>query len=177
MNSVLLQCTRKRYQGSQPQRSQKPPFFDVSGTWDWFQSLLQALASNFPSKMPDLGAYVSSYVTFRRFCWVWKVANPFLMIWGSFSLLLSSGRGSLLALKGVLCLGFVICVIWIWIGKVSFVEKLDFQGVIKSAASAASPKTKIQESRGASGRRLGRRAKETARLPWIPGFWSSGSLR
>ena len=38
---------------------------------------------------------------------------------------------------------------WIWIGRVSFVEKLNFQAVIKSAASAASPKTKIQESRGA----------------------------
>ena len=53
-------------------------------------------------------------------------------------------------------------------------EKLDFQAVIKSAASAASPKTKIQESREASGRRLGMR---TARLPWTPGFWSSGRLR
>ena len=48
---------------------------------------------------------------------------------------------------------------------------------VKSAASAASPKTRIQESRGASGRRLGWGATETARLPWIPGFWSSGRLR
>ena len=83
----------------------------------------------------------------------------------------------MLALEGVLCLGFVKCVIWIWIGRVSFVEKLNFQGTIKLAASAASPKTKIQESRGASGRRLGWRATETARLPWIPGFLSSGRLR
>ena len=66
---------------------------------------------------------------------------------------------------------------WIWIGRVSFVKKLNFQAVIKSAASAASPKTKIQESRGASGRRLSWRATGTARLPWIPGFWSSGRLR
>ena len=56
-------------------------------------------------------------------------------------------------------------------------KKLNFQAVIKSAASAASPKTKIQESRGASGRRLGWRTTETARLPWIPGFRSSGRLR
>ena len=87
------------------------------------------------------------------------------------------GKGSLLALGGVLWLGFVKFVIWIWIGRVSFAGKLNFQAVIKSAASAASPKTKIQESRGASGRRLGWRATETARLPWIPGFWSSGRLR
>ena len=46
--------------------------------------------------------------------------------------------------------------------------ELNFQAVIKSAASSASPKTKIQESRGANGRRLGWRATETARLPWIP---------
>ena len=38
---------------------------------------------------------------------------------------------------------------WIWIGRLCFVEKLNFQAVIKSAASEASPKTKIQESRGA----------------------------
>ena len=30
---------------------------------------------------------------------------------------------------------------------------------------------------GASGRWLGWRATGTARLPWIPGFWSSGRLR
>ena len=54
---------------------------------------------------------------------------------------------------------------------------LDMEVVIKSAASAASRKTKIQESRGASGRRLGFRTARTARLPWIPGFWSSGRLR
>ena len=53
----------------------------------------------------------------------------------------------------------------------------DLAAVIKSAASAASPKTKIQESREASGRRLGMRTAATARLPWIPGFWSSGRLR
>ena len=49
---------------------------------------------------------------------------------------------------------------------------------MKSAASAASPKTKIQESRGASGRRLGMRtAGDGYRLPWIPGFWSFWRLR
>ena len=51
---------------------------------------------------------------------------------------------------------------------------LNFQAVVKSAASAASPKTKIQESRGASARQLGWRATETVRLPWIPGFWTRG---
>ena len=49
-------------------------FFDVFEARDPFQRLLQALGSNFPSKMLDLDAYVSSYVTFRRFCRVW---NPF----------------------------------------------------------------------------------------------------
>ena len=39
---------------------------------------------------------------------------------------------------------------WIKMGD-SFVEKLNFQAVIKSAASAASLKTKIPESKGASG--------------------------
>ena len=47
------------------------------------------------------------------------------------------------------------------------VEKLNFEAVIKSAASAASPKTKIQESGGASGRRVGWWTTGTARLPWI----------
>ena len=46
-------------------------------------------------------------------------------------------------------------------------QKLHFQVVIKSDASAAYPKTKIQESRGASGRRLGIRMVGTARPPWI----------
>ena len=55
---------------------------------------------------------------------------------------------------------------WFW--------KLNFQAVIKSAASAASPKTKIQESRGASGQRLGMRTAGTARLPCIPGFCFRG---
>ena len=71
----------------------------------------------------------------------------------------------MLALERVLCLGIVECEIWIGIGRVSFVEKLNFQAMIKLAASAASPKTKIQEYRGASGRRLGWRATETTRLP------------
>ena len=35
------------------------------------------------------------------------------MFWELFSLILTPGRGSLLALEGVLCLGFVECVIWI----------------------------------------------------------------
>ena len=118
---------------------------------DHVQGLLQALKFNFPSKMPDLDAYVSSYATFRRFPRFWKVVNPFFYdlgflffdfeTWEGFFACI--GRGSLS---------------WIWIGRVSFVEKLNFQAVIKSAASAASPKTKIQESRGASGRRLGWRA-------------------
>ena len=53
------------------------------------------------------------------------------------------------------CIGRVLCLYWKGllvldlIGRVCFVEKLNFQAVIKSAASAASPKTKIQESRGA----------------------------
>ena len=42
-------------------------FFDVLGTRDHVQGLLQALEFNFPSKMTDSDAYVSSYVTFRRF--------------------------------------------------------------------------------------------------------------
>ena len=54
---------------------------------------------------------------------------------------------------------------------------LNFQAVIKSAASEASAKTKIQESRGASERRLGMRTAGTARLLSIPGFWSSRRLR
>ena len=49
--------------------------------------------------------------------------------------------------------------------------------VIKSAASAASTKTNIQESRGAGGRRLGMLTAGTARLPWIPKFWSWGRVR
>ena len=128
------------------------------------------MASNFPSKMPDLDAYVSSYCLFCRFRRVWKVANPFFddlgflffvfETWEGFSVWIGTGSLS-----------------WMWIGRASFVEKLNFQAVIKSAASAASPKAKIQESRGASGRRLGWRTTETARLPWIPGFWSSGRLQ
>ena len=66
----------------------KPDFFKKKlyafGSWDPFQGLLQALTSNFPSKMCDLDAYVSSYSIFRRFCRVWKVAEPFLIIWDSF---------------------------------------------------------------------------------------------
>ena len=42
--------------------------FDVFGLQDLFQSLLQALTSNFPSKLSDLDAHLPSYVTFRRFC-------------------------------------------------------------------------------------------------------------
>ena len=62
---------------------------------------------------------------------------------------LGTWEGSLIAL-----VGFSVWIgkgswSWIWIGRVSFVEKLNFQAVIKSAASAASPKTKIQESGGA----------------------------
>ena len=42
-------------------------FFMVFRVQDHVQGLLQALKFNFPSKMPDLDAYVSSYTTFRRF--------------------------------------------------------------------------------------------------------------
>ena len=69
----------------------KPAFFacfDVFGPGDPFQRLLQASKSNFPSKMGDLDAYVSSYSIFCRFCRVLKVANPFLMIWDSFFMIL-----------------------------------------------------------------------------------------
>ena len=50
---------------------------------------------------------------------------------------------------------------------------LNVQAVIKSAASAASRKNKIQESRGARGQCLGMRTAGAARLPWIHRFWSS----
>ena len=73
---------------------------------DHVQGLLQALRFNFPSKMTDLDAYVSSYVTFRCFRRVWKVAHPFLVIWEPLFMILRPGRGSLLALEGVLCVGF-----------------------------------------------------------------------
>ena len=43
---------------------------------------------------------------------------------------------------------------WSRLGRI---WKLVFQAVIKSAASAASRKTKTQESRGGQGRRLGKR--------------------
>ena len=46
-------------------------FFKVLRVRDQSQSLLQALKLNFPSKMCDLDAYLSSYVTFRRFCRVY----------------------------------------------------------------------------------------------------------
>ena len=62
-------------------------FFGVLGIWDHVQGLLQALKFNFPSKMTDLDAYVSSYATFRRFQRFWKVAKPFLMIWEPFVLI------------------------------------------------------------------------------------------
>ena len=58
-------------------------------------------------------------------------------------------------------LGF-LCLHW---KGVFVLDLLNFQAVIKSVASAASPKTKIQESTGASGRRLGWRTMGTARLP------------
>ena len=53
----------------------------------------------------------------------------------------------------------------------NFLEKLNFQAVIKSAASAASRETKNQgpRSRGAHGRRLGLR---TTGLGGSPGSWS-----
>ena len=42
-------------------------FFGIFWARDHVQRLLQALASNFPSKMPDLDAYVSRYDTFQLF--------------------------------------------------------------------------------------------------------------
>ena len=51
---------------------------------------------------------------------------------------------------------------------------LNFQAVIKLAASAASPKTKIQESRGALPFPSPASQAVACWLPWIPGFWSSG---
>ena len=52
-------------------------FFHVFGSRDPFQSLLQALTSNFPSKMIDLDAYVSSYLIFWRFAGFVKLRIPF----------------------------------------------------------------------------------------------------
>ena len=54
-------------------------FFEVLRGRDQSQSLLQALKLNFLSKMCDLDAYLSSYVTFRHFCQVWEVAKPFFL--------------------------------------------------------------------------------------------------
>ena len=42
-------------------------FFDIFWARDHVQGLLQALRFDFPSKMPDLDAYVSSYGHFRCF--------------------------------------------------------------------------------------------------------------
>ena len=56
-----------------------------------------------------------------------------------------------------ICRVTAVFVVFEKFGTLLLVLKLNFQAVIKSAASAASPKTKIQESRGANGRwkRLG----------------------
>ena len=43
--------------------------------------------------------------------------------------------------------------------QIGLLEMLSLQAVIKSAASPASPKTKMQESRGASGGQLGMRCR------------------
>ena len=65
-------------------------FFDVFGTRNWFQSLLQALASNFPSKMLDLDAYLLNLKLqpkkqFSLYCftifsavfqYIWPLARP-----------------------------------------------------------------------------------------------------
>ena len=56
-------------------------------------------------------------------------------------------------------------------------EKLNFQAMIKSTASAASPKTQIHESRGAQPSPPSACRAVVRWLPWIPGFWSSGRLR
>ena len=73
-SELLLRIEKAGYASSMrvtsPKGAKKRFFnilFDVFGPRDWFQSLLQALRFNFPSKMLDLDAYVSSYVTFRRF--------------------------------------------------------------------------------------------------------------
>ena len=42
-------------------------FLDAPGSWDLFQDVLEASTSNFALKAPDLDAYVSNCVTFRRF--------------------------------------------------------------------------------------------------------------
>ena len=76
-----------------------------------------------------------------------------------------------------ICRVIAVFVVFEQFGSLLIVLELNFQAVIKLAASAAPPKTKIQESRGASGRRLGWRATATASLPWMPEFWSSGRLR
>ena len=62
---------RKTFKATSPKKGLKTSFFyifsAVFGTRDHVQSLLQALASNFPSKMPDLDAYVSRHDHFCRF--------------------------------------------------------------------------------------------------------------
>ena len=74
-------------------------FFEVLGVRDQSQSQLQVLRLNFPSKVSDLDAYVSSYSTFRRFWRGWEVANPFLMICDSFSWIWRPRRSSSMVLK------------------------------------------------------------------------------
>ena len=92
---------------------------------DHVQGLLQALRLDFPSKMYDLDAYVSSYVTFCRFRRDWKVANPFLIDLGFLFFDCETWQGR------------VLCLHW----KGFAVDSLNFQAVIESAANAASPKT------------------------------------
>ena len=67
-----------------------------------------------------------------------KVANTFFMIWGSFSLIFKPGKGSFDA-------------------KLSSRDQV---GCLRSLPEDQNPA-------GASGRRLGWRTMETARLPWI----------
>ena len=55
-------------------------------------------------------------------------------------------------------------------------DYVKFQAVIKSAASAASRKIKIQESRRARGRRPGMRTAGLGQLPWGLVPWILGSM-
>ena len=93
---LLLQYAthRRSTRVTSPKRAKQLFFivysFDIFGARDPFQGLLQALTSNFPSKMCDLDAYLPSYATFRRFRRFWKVANPFLRIWCSFGYFLAA---------------------------------------------------------------------------------------
>ena len=92
--------------------------------------LLQALASNFPSKMHDLDAYVSRYCHFGCFWKVLCVLERFCAFWKGFA---RFGK--------VLRVLRMFCALW----------KLNFQAVIKSAASAAAGGRRLRGSPQAIG--------------------------